>query len=79
LLKKIVAFGLILLALVCMGSTVCKYLAAKGRMGIWSENVMGAALFHGGCMIAASFLLARRKVDLDGAPKEGGGEMPQGG
>jgi len=56
--KIILAVLLMILALICAGSTVYDFVAAKGAMSIWSAEVIGAAAFHGICMIAAMFLLA---------------------
>ncbi|MHC9543765.1 MAG: hypothetical protein AB9903_29985 [Vulcanimicrobiota bacterium] len=56
--KTIIAVILIVLALACIGSTVYEYFAARGRISIWSEDIMGACAFHGICMIIAAFLLS---------------------
>jgi hypothetical protein len=69
--KRIIALILIALALLCMGSTVWEYLAAKGARSIWSADVMGAAAFHGSAMIAAAFLLSGGKARSSGSDKEG--------
>ena len=61
MIKTIIAVILIFLAMICVGSTVYEFIAAKGEMGIFSADVLGAAAFHGICMIIASFLLATKK------------------
>ena len=61
MVKVIIGILLMVFALICIGSTVFEFIAAKGKMGIWSEDVMGAAAFHATCMIIASFLLFRPK------------------
>jgi len=58
MVKTVIAVILIALALICMGSTVYEFLAARGRISIWSQDVMGACFFHGLCMIIAAFLLS---------------------
>ncbi|MGV8124236.1 MAG: hypothetical protein AB2L14_31205 [Candidatus Xenobiia bacterium LiM19] len=58
MVKTIIAVILIVLALACMGSTVYEYFTARGRISLWSEDVMGACAFHGICMIIAAFLLS---------------------
>ena len=58
MVKTIIAVILIALALICMGSTVFEFFAARGKISIWSEDVMGACAFHGLCMIIAAFLLS---------------------
>jgi hypothetical protein len=58
MLKKIIGVIFIILALMCAGATVYEFIAAKGAMHIWSVDVLGAAGFHGVCMIIAVFLLA---------------------
>ncbi len=65
--KTIIAIILIVLALACMGSTVYDFLVARGKMSIWSEDVMGACAFHGICMIIAAFLLASSAVKKESA------------
>jgi hypothetical protein len=58
MVKTIIAVVLIALALVCMGSTVFEFFSARGKISIWSPDVMGACAFHGLCMIIAAFLLS---------------------
>ena len=71
MIKKIIGVVLILLALMCVGTTVYECIVAKGAMSIWSVDVLGTAAFHGGCMIIAVFLLARPTVKKDDQAKEG--------
>lgn len=70
MIKKIIGAILIILALICIGTTIYEFLAAKGEMRIWSADVLGAAGFHGVCMIIASFLLARPAVKEEHKGKE---------
>ena len=58
MLRKTIGLLLIVLALVCVGTTVYEFIVSNGEMSIWSVNVLGAAAFHAACMIIASFLLA---------------------
>ncbi len=59
MLRKSIGVLLIILALICVGSTVYEFIVANGEMSIWSVNVLGAAGFHAACMIVASFLLGQ--------------------
>jgi hypothetical protein len=59
MLKRSVGVLFILLALICVGSTVYEFIVSNGEMRILSANVLGAAGFHAVCMIIASFLLAQ--------------------
>ncbi len=68
--KRIIGIILITLALICVGTTVYEFLVAKGEMRIWSVDVLGAAGFHGACMIIAVFLLARPAIKEDKKEKE---------
>ncbi len=68
--KKIIGAILIILALICVGSTVYEFLATKGEMRVWSAGVLGAAGFHAVCMIIASFLLARPAAKEEHQGKE---------
>ena len=70
MVKKIIGAIFIILALICVGTTIYEFLAAKGEMRIWSAGVLGAAGFHGACMIIASFLLARPAVKEEHQRKE---------
>ena len=63
--KRIIGILLIILALICVGTMVYEFVAAKGEMRIWSINVLGASAFHGACMIIAMFLLARPEIKED--------------
>ena len=70
MLKQILGVILILLALICVGATVYEFIAAKGAISIWSVDVLGAAGFHGVCMIIAVFLLAHPTVKKGEQEKE---------
>jgi hypothetical protein len=70
MVKKIIGVVFMILALMCIGATVYEFIAAKGAMNIWSVDVLGAAAFHGVCMIIAVFLLAHPTVKKGEQTKE---------
>ena len=70
MLRKIIGVLLIILALVCVGTTVFEFIASNGAMSIWSVNVLGAAAFHAACMIIAAFLLTEPASKIEFKAKE---------
>lgn len=70
MLKKIIGILCMVLALVCIGTAVYGFIAAKGGQSIWSVDVLGATAFHAVFMMIGVFLLVSSNVDKDNQTKE---------